>query len=210
MRLYRASQTNQVFYTAHSKPLTENQTATRLVPNAIIAAEEHPMASIAQINSISTKPNVYAKQAVLLTSEDHAAFNALTTSYETELAPKTPVDYALFSLIILSAWNIQRANRLEAADAMTQGVDPLLAPSPTLTRIASFRLRAERSFHKNLSEFRKLKAQRQPQSLPIQQKPKVKNEPNPIPKEYQTLQNLHLTNPPDFDSPHGARPTCDD
>lgn len=168
------------------------------------------MASIAQINAISTKPNVFANQAVLINSEDHAAFNALTTSYESELAPQSPVEYALFTLIILSAWNIQRANRLEAADAMTQGVDPLLAPSPTLTRIASFRLRAERSFHKNLSEFNKLKAQRQPKPLPIQQKQKVKNEPNPIPKEYQTLQHLHLTNPQDFDIPYVKRPTCDD
>ena len=158
------------------------------------------MVSIAQIDAISTKPNVYAKQAVLLTSEDHAAFNALTTSYESELAPQTPVEFALFALIILSAWNIQRANRLEATTAMAEGVDPLLAPTPTLARISSFRLRAERSFHKNLSEFRKLKAQRQPQPLPMQQKPKLKNEPNLIAKAPQALQSSDGTNQPDYDS----------
>ncbi len=164
------------------------------------------MASIAQINASSVTPNAYSKQAVLLTNEDHAVFSALTTSYESELAPQTPVEFALFALIILSAWNIQRANRLEAADAITHGVDPLLAPTPTLVRIASFRLRAERSFHKNLSEFRKLKAQRQPKPLQMQQKPKLKNEPNLTPKVHQPLQNSAVTNQPNYDSLFVQRP----
>ncbi len=62
--------------------------------------------------------------------------------------------------LVLAAWNIERANRLEAELATTAGIDPLLSEtnSKTLDRIYAFRTRAERTFHKCHKELRALKA----------------------------------------------------
>ena len=65
-------------------------------------------------------------------------------------------------LIILATWNIQRANRIEAKLALTDGVDPLLSTSKTIDRIHTFRLRTERSLLKLLNEFRRVKSETPP------------------------------------------------
>ena len=75
----------------------------------------------------STKLGLYAAQAVLLTDDDRQEFDALESAYTHELRPSTPVQQTLFSLLILAAWNIHRANRLEAALAAAEGIDPLLS-----------------------------------------------------------------------------------
>lgn len=102
----------------------------------------------------ATKLGLYAKQAVLLTPQDHADYEALESAYAYELRPFTPVERTLFSHVVLAAWNIQRANRLEAELATTLGVDPLLSEDKTLSRITAARNRAERTFHKCLKELR--------------------------------------------------------
>ena len=66
---------------------------------------------------------------------------------------------------------MQRANRLEAALAITEGVDPLLSENKTFQRIAAARARAERTFNKSLKELRATPAARP------QQKSTMKNEP---------------------------------
>ena len=108
------------------------------------------MATDAQIIANTTKLGFYAKQAVLLTEEDVQAFEALTVAFRFEVHPAGPVERALYSQIVLAAWNIERANRLDAALAV-DGVDPLLsgANEKTLNRIATYRMRAERTFHTN-------------------------------------------------------------
>ena len=122
----------------------------------------------------STKLGLYAAQAVLLTEEDRTEFDALESAYSYELRPFTPVERTLFSQLVLAAWNIQRANRLEAALAADEGVDPLLsaANEKTLARITTARMRAERTFHKSLKELRAS------QAAPPKPKPIVKNEAN--------------------------------
>ena len=59
-----------------------------------------------------------------------------------------------------------RANRLEAALANTEGIDPLLSEtnSKTIDRIYAFRARAERTFHKCHKELRALKSPARPQA----------------------------------------------
>ncbi len=47
-------------------------------------------------SSNSTKLGFYAKQAVLLTPEDHADFQALDSAYAYELRPYSPVERTLF------------------------------------------------------------------------------------------------------------------
>ena len=129
--------------------------------------------------SNSTKLGLYAKQAVLLTDEDRTAFAALNSSFHNELTPGTAIEHTFFAQIILAAWNLQRANRLEAELALSEGVDPLLSTNPTFGRIAIFRLRAERSLHKCLSEYRKIKAQRPTIEEDALTLPIIRNEPNP-------------------------------
>lgn len=113
----------------------------------------------ARSDANSTKLGLYAAQAVLLTDDDRQEFAALESAYACELNPSTPVQQTLFSLLVLAAWNIQRANRLEAALAAAEGIDPLLSESnqKTLASIATARMRAERTFHKSLKEFQATK-----------------------------------------------------
>ena len=127
----------------------------------------------------ATKLGFYAKQAVLLTEEDHQAFEALTVAFRFELHPAGPVERALYTQIVVAAWNIERANHLEAAFAV-DGIDPLLseANAKTLDRIATYRMRAERTFHKCLKEIQAYQAAH-PMDEPIlrnEPKPEMKNE----------------------------------
>ena len=128
----------------------------------------------ARSSANATKLGLYTKQAVLLTAEDHQEFATLTATYEYELGPRTPVERTLFAQLVLAAWNIQRANRLEAELAATEGIDPLLSENKAFHRIAAARSRAERTFHKSLQELRAA------QSAPPQPKLILKNEPNSI------------------------------
>ena len=63
----------------------------------------------------ATKLGFHAKYAVLLTEEDHQAFDGLSTAFRFELHPTGPIERAIHGQITLAAWNIERANRLEAA-----------------------------------------------------------------------------------------------
>ncbi len=149
----------------------------------------------------SLKLGLYAEQAVLLSDDDRTAFATLEQSYKSELLAESAIELTLFGFIVLAAWNIQRAGRLEAHLARTEGIDPLLSTNPAAKKIAAFRLRAERSFHKNLTEFRKLKKAEAAQSKDEIRVTEIrKNEPNfspplrmpnvhPIPKIGRNLEN---------------------
>ena len=131
----------------------------------------------------AAKLGFYAKQAVLLTEDDHQAFEALTVAFRFELHPGGPVERALYTQIVISAWNIERANRLEAILAV-DGIDPLLSDSneKTLNRIATYRMRAERTFHKCLNQIQTYQAAH-PLDEPIlrnEPKPEMKNEAKSI------------------------------
>ena len=125
----------------------------------------------ARSSANATKLGLYAKQAVLLTAEDHQEFATLTATYEYELSPRTPVERTIFTQLVLAAWNIQRANCLEAGLAAAEGIDPLLSENKTFNRIAAARARAERIFHKSLKELRATQSD-SPSSKSI-----LKNEP---------------------------------
>ena len=128
----------------------------------------------------ATKLGFHAKSAVLLTEEDHQAFDALSTAFRFELHPTGPIERALHSQITLAAWNIERANRLEAGLA-ADGIDPLLsdANEKTLNRIATYRMRAERTFHKCLKELQSYQAAHPLDEPMLKNEAKVetKNEP---------------------------------
>ena len=133
----------------------------------------------------------YSKQAVLLTDEDHFHFDCICETFEFDLQPQTTVEYTLVELIILATWNVQRANRLEAKLALTEGVDPLLSPSKTIDRIHAFRHRTERSLLKLLNEFRRVKSETPPA------KPILQNEPNfPAPLQFIPGQYTRQKSPP--------------
>ena len=119
----------------------------------------------------ATKYGFYAKQAVLLTDDDRRDFDALVHSYKIELDPHSPVEETLFNQIILAVWNLQRVNEIEAALALTDNLDPLLATSKTIDRIIVFRLRTERSLLKLLAEYSKFKAANPTETVVIQNEP---------------------------------------
>ncbi len=122
----------------------------------------------------ATKFGFYAKQAVLLTDDDQRIFDALAESYKAELKPKSPIENTLFNQIIPAAWNLQRANCIEANLALTESADPLLSTSRLIDRIHTFLNRTERSFLKLVSEFRKLKSETAPPKPIVRNKPKSK------------------------------------
>ena len=133
----------------------------------------------------------YSKQAVLLTDEDHFHFDCICETFEFDLQPSTTVEHTLVELIILAAWNIQRANYVEAKLALTEGVDPLLATSKTIDRIHAFRHRTERSLLKLLKEFQRVKSEAPPA------KPILQNEPNfPAPLQFIPAQYTRQKSPP--------------
>ena len=130
----------------------------------------------------STKLGFHAKSAVLLTEEDYQAFDSLSTAFRFELHPTGPIERVLHGQITLAAWNMERANRLEADLATTTGLDPLLsdANEKLLNRIAAFRMRAERTFHKCLKELQAYQAAHPLNEPILQNEPKTKNEPKLI------------------------------
>ena len=144
-----------------------NQTNAQFSPGPITPEGK------ARSSANTIKYGFYAKQAVLLSEEDFHAFDALSVAFRLELHPTGPIERTLYNQIVLAAWNIERANRLEASLA-ADGVDPLLseAHEKMLNRIATFRMRAERSFHKSLKELQAYQA-----AHPLDE-PLAKNEPN--------------------------------
>ncbi len=115
-----------------------------------------------------------APQAVLLTEDDRQEWQTLISAYEYELRPATPIERTLFDTLVLSAWNIQRANRLEVAMCIN-GIDPLLSgeqDAKQLDRISTYRMRAERTFHKSHKELRALIAARPPMKAFVKNEPK--------------------------------------
>ena len=126
----------------------------------------------------ATKHGCFSKHAVLLNENDHRQFESLRNSYVYQFSPTNIVEVALLDQLVLAAWNIERTNRLEAELASAEGIDPLLseANTKTLDRIVTYRMRAERTFHKCHKELRAL---RPPSPKYKQNKPLaiVRNEP---------------------------------
>ena len=105
--------------------------------------------------------------AVLLSKSDHQAFAKLESTNENQIQPASATALTFFNQLVLAAWNMERTQRLEATLSLQS--DPLLdlTHTPVLARIATCRLRAERTFYKCLKELRILSA-----------KPFLQNEPN--------------------------------
>ena len=135
-----------------------------------------PVTTLGKARSASnaTKFGFYSKQAVLLTDDDHMEFDALIEAYAIDLQPQTAIEETLFHQIGLAAWNLQRANCLEANLALTEGADPLLSTSKTIDRIHTFRNRTERSLLKLLNEFRQEKSGNPSPKPNLQNEPKIR------------------------------------
>ena len=134
------------------------------------------MSSAVQITASQANAKLlYSQQAVLLTEADHQEFQTLTSDYENELRPTTPVQRTFFTQLVLAVWNIQRANRLEAALAIAEGVDPLLSENKAFARIATARVRTERTFNKCIKELRALQATEPPSKPVAKYEPKQNN-----------------------------------
>ena len=133
------------------------------------------------------KHGFFSKHAVLLNEEEHRQFESLRNSYVYTFSPANIVQVALLDQLVLAAWNIERANRLEAELANTEGIDPLLSETntKTLDRICAYRTRAERTFHKCHKELRVLKAPSRQKAKPPAQSIQ-RNEPKFITHSSQT------------------------
>ena len=127
----------------------------------------------------ATKYGFYAKHAVILNEQEHHQFELLRKAYVQLFNPTTIVELTLLDQLVLAAWNMERCNRLEAELANAEGLDPLLSETnaKTFDRIASFRVRSERSYHKCYKEISTLVALR-PNSSQNKQFSIVRNEPN--------------------------------
>ena len=128
--------------------------------NAQLSTGPRTEVGMARSSANSTSHGFYSKNAVLLTAADQQAFADLKSAYTIELRPGGPLERTLFDQLVLAAWNLQRADRLEAGLA-AGGIDPLLCETQAavLSRIATFRMRAERTFHKSLKELRVVQAE---------------------------------------------------
>ena len=125
----------------------------------------------------STKHGLTATYPVIRTLDEQLAFDHLTDALQAELHPIAPSDQLIFKHLILAAWNIDRCHRLEAEIAAACPADPLLDDelAPTLARINTYRLRAERVFHKSHKELKSRPAAiRAAAGRPVQH---VQNEP---------------------------------
>ena len=125
----------------------------------------------------STQHGFYSTQAVLLTDLEHSHFEVLRNCYVQVFQPADIVEVTLLDMLVLAAWNLERANQLETELANSEGIDPILSETnaKTLDRIIAYRMRSERTFHKCHKELRALKAgqKSKPAAKPIQ-----RNEPN--------------------------------
>ena len=95
----------------------------------------------------STKLGLYAKQAVLLTAEDHQAFEALNATYQCELNPNTPVEQTIFAT---------PDRRLEHGKGEPSGS----RPSRRGARPAAFRKQSLQSHHPPRTQSKLLFAER--------------------------------------------------
>ena len=125
----------------------------------------------------ATQHGFYSKNAVLLNELEHSQFQSLRNSYVYVFHPADIVEVTLLDQLVLAAWNLERANRLEAELANSEGIDPILSETnaKTFDRIIAYRMRSERTFHKCHKELRALKAgqKSKPAAKPFQ-----RNEPN--------------------------------
>ena len=135
----------------------------------------------------ATKHGFFAKHAVLLNELEHRQFESLRNSFVYEFNPANIVEVTLLDQLVLATWNIERANRLEAELANAEGIDPLLSEtnSKTLDRIAAYRTRAERTFHKCHKELRTLTVPTRKKAKPSAQSIQ-RNEPKFITHSSQT------------------------
>ena len=135
----------------------------------------------------ATRHGFFSRHAVLLNEEEHRQFESLRNSYVYAFNPANIVEVALLDQLVLAAWNIERANHLEAEMANVAGIDPLLSEtnSKTLDRIYMFRARAERTFHKCHKELRAFKAPSRPQAKSAPQSIQ-RNEPKYVDPATQT------------------------
>ena len=129
-----------------------------------------------QVAQNATKHGLTASYPVIRTPEEQTQFNSLEAAYQNELHPYTPTELTLFKQLVLASWNIDRCHRLESELSTTTAVDPLLdeASSKTLARIESYRVRAERLFHRNLKLLKAIPSTR----------PTAQNRPNFQPSTY--------------------------
>ncbi len=119
-------------------------------------------------------------ETVLLESEDPAAFAALRDSFFDHLDPQDPVEALLAERVVLAAWRLERVRGMEtglfqhfvreAEDALKHRPDltardhnarAFLRDSNnanSLTLLARYETRLERSFYTALREFRRLRS----------------------------------------------------
>ena len=141
----------------------------------------------------ATTHGLTAATPVIRSAEEQTQFDQLAAEYFAELRPYTATEQTQFKQLIVAAWNIDRCHRLEAGLAASTETDPLLDDEAykILARIESYRLRAERLFHRNLKALKAIPANRfipqnqpKPEPLiyapPIQLSSKIgRNEPCP-------------------------------
>ena len=140
----------------------------------------------------ATRHGLTATYPVIRTPEEQSQFDALESAFQYELRPYTPSEQTQFTQLLLAAWNIDRCHRLEAELAASTGCDPLLDDTAykTLARIETYRLRAERQFHRNLKQLKAIPSTR------------------PIPQNKPKLEPARPAHPIDFPSKIGRNEPC--
>ena len=84
---------------------------------------------------MSTSAQLAGNHAGLLNGEERTQLESLRNSYVYALNPTNIVEVALFDLLVLTAWKIERTNRLEAVAKPTpnrkfSGTNPNSSPTP--------------------------------------------------------------------------------
>ena len=93
--------------------------------------------------------------------EEHDQYDEFCASFLADLQPEGAVEQTLTSQIIHAAWRLRRCSAVEAG--MTGSLDPMVDSSTAQTQQAVDRARndANRTFHRAVSELRRLQTERQ-------------------------------------------------
>jgi hypothetical protein len=97
---------------------------------------------------------------LLIGPEDREEFDALLADYESDVAPQGAIQQTLFDELVAAAWNLRRIRRMETE--LCAGVATYLDLlnddhiQTKLDRLARYKSRIERTFHRCLKELKAL------------------------------------------------------
>lgn len=115
-------------------------------------------------SAANARTHGFCAAEILIAAEDRAEFEAMARGYDLDLRPQGATEQTLFEEVVNSAWQLRRIRRMEteicAGHTTYTAIvnDDLLQKK--LDRLARHKTRIERTFHRCLTEFKKIQNER--------------------------------------------------